>query len=72
MTKQSKQIYSSLIGRIAWVMMINQALILVLGTLNSTLESILVARFGDTSVIDFIFRMSECVVYFLCFVLPVI
>ena len=72
MTKQSKQIYSSLIGRIAWVMMINQALILVLGTLNSTLESILVARFGDTAVIDFIFRMSECVVYFLCFVLPVI
>lgn len=72
MTKQSKQIYSSLIGRIAWVMMINQALILVLGTLNSTLESILVARFGDTAVIDFIFRMSECVVYFLCFVLPLI
>lgn len=71
MTKQSIKIYSSLMGRIAVVMVANQALLLALSALFSLLENSLVKLFGDNTSIDLIFRMGECVAYFLSFVLPV-
>ncbi len=72
MTKQSKKIYSSLMGRIAVVMMANQALLLALSAVFSLLENSLVKLFGDNTSIDLIFRMGECVSYFVSFVLPVV
>lgn len=70
MTKQSKKIYSSLINRIALVLLVNQGLLLALSTVTSLLEATLVALNGDSVFLDMIFRLAECVVYFVSFVIP--
>ena len=62
MAKQSKEIYVSLINRIAFVMLLNQGLILLLSRFLNLIKNIS----------DVAYLLLECVVYFLSFVLPAI
>lgn len=72
MTKQNKQVYASLINRIAIVMLINQLLLLTLGFLLSQLEVLYTSNsIGNSTINNVVFGMGECVVYFISLVLPV-
>ena len=71
MARQNKKVYSELINRIALVLLVNQAMLLLLSNVVAILEAVGKASFGDTPTIDFIFRMCECLVYFISFVAPV-
>ncbi|MBO5715735.1 MAG: CPBP family intramembrane metalloprotease [Clostridia bacterium] len=62
MAKQSKDIYVSLINRIAFVMLLNQGLLLLLSRFLNVIKNIP----------DVAYLLLECVVYFLSFVLPVV
>lgn len=65
MSRQDKKIYSSLINKIAIVLIFNQGLFVLLGSLIAWLEGIA----GDD--FDMIFRLLECVAYFVAFTAPV-
>lgn len=72
MTKQNKQIYASLMSRIATVMLINQLLLLALGFLISQAKALFTPNaIGSSTLSGVVFGMAECVVYFISFVLPV-
>jgi membrane protease YdiL (CAAX protease family) len=72
MAKQRKDIYISLMNRIALVMLVNQGLLLVLSKALDFLKLILVNNLGKTDFVDAILLASECVNYFLSFILPVV
>ncbi len=71
MTKQNKTIYAKLMNRIALALLFNQLLFAVLGSVLTYGEEFSLAMWGDTSILDAVFRTLECVVYFVSFVLPV-
>lgn len=71
MTKQDKGIYVALINRIAIVLLVNQLVLLALSLIFSHLEAFAIKAFGDNSFVDLIFRMTDCVVYFVSFTAPV-
>lgn len=62
MAKQSKEIYVSLINRIAFVLLVNQGLLLLFSKALNTLKNIP----------DVAYLLLECAVYFLSFILPAI
>lgn len=62
MAKQSKEIYVSLINRIAFVLLVNQGLLLLLSRLLTSIKNIPEA----------VRLLLECAVYFLSFILPVV
>ena len=62
MAKQSKEIYVSLINRIAFVLLVNQGLLLLLSRLLNSIKNIPEA----------VRLLLECAVYFLSFILPVV
>ena len=72
MAKQRKDIYISLMNRIAFVMLINQGLLLVLSQALDELKLILINSFGKNDFVDINLLFCECLTYFLAFVLPVV
>ena len=71
MNKQSKTVYTALMNRIGIVLLINQGLIAVLGTVLSLLETGLAVALGDSRTLDAAILIGECAVYFLSFAIPV-
>ena len=72
MVKQRKDIYISLMNRIACVMLINQGLLLVLSRVLEYINLVLVNNFGQNDFVNIFALSCECVNYFLAFVVPVI
>ena len=72
MSKQNKDIYISLMNRIAFAMLVNQGLLLILSKGLEVLKNSILRGGDETEIIDAIFLSGECVAYFLAFVLPVI
>lgn len=72
MAKQRKDIYISLMNRIALVMLINQGLLLVFSQALDYLKLILVNSFGENDFVDITLLFGECVTYFFAFVLPTV
>ncbi len=71
MTKQSKKLYSFLINRIALVLFVNQALLLLLSSVSTMFEMTFISSYGENIILDITFRMLECIVYFVSFIIPV-
>ena len=72
MAKQSKDIYISLMNRIACAMLVNQGLLLILSRALKLLKQVLLQNFSESDFINIIILSGECVTYFLSFVLPVV
>ena len=72
MVKQRKDIYISLMNRIACVMLINQGLLLVLSRVLEYINLVLVNNFGQNDFVNIFALSCECVNYFLAFIVPVI
>ena len=72
MSKQRKDIYISLINRIAFALLVNQGLLLVLSRALGFLKQFLLDNFGETDFVEIFVLFGECVTYFLTFVLPVV
>ena len=72
MAKQDKGIYVALINRIAIVLLFNQLLLGAFSLIFSNLETYSIKAFGDSSLVDLIFRMADCVIYFISFTAPVV
>lgn len=72
MNKQSKKIYVSLMNRIAIALMVNQGVLMLLGSILGMLETTCLSVFGKNVWVDAVFRLGECVAYFAGFIIPVI
>ncbi len=72
MNKQNKTVYIGMINRMAIAMLLNQGILLLSSLGLSALEVLFTSFFGKTNVLDAIFRIGECAVYFWGFIIPVI
>lgn len=70
--KQSLSIYTSTLKRIAVALLINQAALAVLGSVQDIVEEALKMFFLGNEVFEAIFMALDCAVYTVSFVLPVI
>ena len=71
MTKQNKKIYMSLMNRIAIAILLNQLMFAVFGAMLPRLENACILKFGNSMGVDALFRILECVAYFVSFAAPI-